>query len=120
MNTELKNRETPTRLRVVSPAVDVLESEDTWRVIADLPGVTPEDVEVRFDNGTLVLEGTWRPETLGETLETELTGRIWRRSFAIPRSVDVEHVSARVEGGVVTIELPKSEAHRPRRIPVRS
>ena len=115
MSTELQKKQA---FPIATPAVDVLENDDTWRVVADLPGVEPDDLLVRVEKGTLVLEGTWAPDFEGELLQAELSGRTWRRSFSIPRTVDVEHVSAHLEHGVVTIDLPKSAAHRPRRIPV--
>lgn len=102
-----------TRSRVIHPAVDVFENDDGLLVRADLPGVADADLDVQIDNGLLtVVAQRTLPDYRGG-------GRIeYRRRFHVPKDTDNEKVSAFIDRGVLSITLPKSEAARPRTIPI--
>lgn len=90
---------------VVYPLVDVLEGSDDFMLVADLPGVAKDGLEIIVDDGELRL----RAET--ETLE-------YRRSFALGDDVDLDAVEASLEHGELRMKLPKRAAAKVRKIQV--
>jgi HSP20 family protein len=110
-----------------SPAVDVLEYNDRFQLLLDVPGVEPKDVEITLDNGVLSVSGNRREEKAVETkgpqqpqqqrLERRL-GRFHRR-FILPDTVDAENVNASGRNGVLEIVIPKQPKAQPRRIAVK-
>jgi len=95
----------------VTPRVDVLETENEFLVLADMPGVTPGDVDVRFEKGELSVHGR-RPTTRAEESTT------FHRTFAVADTVAADKITADLKSGVLTIRLPKVEAVKPKRIAV--
>lgn len=104
---------TDSQTRVVHPAVDVFENDDGLLLRADLPGVSESALDVQLDNGllTLVASRTLPEFRGGGTVE-------YRRRFHVPRDTDGAKVTAHIDRGVLSITLPKSEAARPRSIPI--
>lgn len=108
-----------------APPVDVRETGDGIQVEAELPGIDPENVDVRVENGVLTISGEKKTEyeegTEGSNyhLVERRYGR-FERSFTLPRTVDAEKVEARFSNGVLSIALPKAETAKPRRIAVKS
>jgi HSP20 family protein len=90
------------------PRVDVWESEAELLLLADLPGVPADAVDVRFDDGELTIEGR------------RAKGRVYRRVFALSDGFDLDKVAARHEGGVLELRLPKAAHKRTRKIEVRA
>ena len=99
------------RAVTVGPRVDVLETENEFLVLADMPGVKPEDVDVRFERGELTVHGR-RPGT------REYESRNYHRVFAVADTVAADKITAELKNGVLTIRLPKTEAVKPKRIAV--
>jgi HSP20 family molecular chaperone IbpA len=99
----------------VAPAVDIYENASELLVVADLPGVAQSGLAIHLDKGKLTLEGR-RPKGLDDAD----TGWDFRRTFVIPRSVDVEGIAAELKNGVVTVHLPKLAEAKPRQIPIRT
>ncbi len=95
----------------ITPRVDVIETENEFVVLADLPGILPEDVDVRFEKGELSLHGQ-RAATRGYGPTT------YHRSFAVADSVAGDKISAELKAGVLKILLPKVEAVKPKKIVV--
>jgi HSP20 family protein len=95
--------------RAIAPAVDIYENEHELLLLADLPGVTRDRVNIQFEPERLTLEAT-RP--VGDATLT------YRRVFTVAPVFDAEKVSATLERGVLQLRLPKSAAVRPRQIPV--
>jgi HSP20 family protein len=98
---------------VMQPPVDVFESDDGLRLVVDLPGVPKDALELNFDQGLLALVAR-RP--LGEGDDAPFAE--FRRRFELPRWIDGDKSTARLEAGVLTVELPKADAARPRQIQV--
>jgi HSP20 family protein len=103
------------------PALDVRESQDAYTVVASLPGVKPEDVNIQYQQGVLTIggetsvdqtreEGTWH-------LRERRHGR-FSRTISLPDSVNADAADARFEHGVLELRLPKAEETKPRRIAV--
>ncbi|MCF6212162.1 MAG: Hsp20/alpha crystallin family protein [Gammaproteobacteria bacterium] len=106
-----------------APAVDIKEEDDRFLVLADIPGVDPEDIEVNMENGILSIKGERKSE---HTEEKEGYKRIERaygsfhRRFTLPESADPEGIKAKSIHGSLEIVIPKREAVQPQRIAVES
>ena len=106
-----------------APQADVLETTDELRVMLELPGLRPEDVEVNLEDNVLTIGGEKkedRREQDGESrwhLSERRYGR-FSRSVVLPRDVEHERIEARFENGVLTVVIPKSERAKPRRITI--
>lgn len=106
-------------LGVWSPFADVEETDDAYVVEVELPGVKEDQVDIHIRDAELTITG--------EVQEKKRTGVLWRQtrrtghfaySVSLPSEVDQEGVSASLDKGVLRVRLPKSEASKPRRIPV--
>lgn len=106
---------------VVTPPVDIFENDEEYLLVADIPGVPVEGLDVRLDKGELSIEARWSSEN-GEqrALGREYQPTDYRRSFVVPDTVDPAGVSADLADGVLAVHLPKSEALRPRSIQIRT
>lgn len=100
------------RAVAVSPRVDILETEHEFLVLADVPGLKPEDVDIRFEQGEMTLHG--RRQAVRD--ETPIA---YHRSFAVADTIAADKISAELKDGVLTVKLPKTEAIKPKRIAVR-
>jgi len=104
---------------VFTPRVDILETEDELVLLADLPGVRPDDMEVRFENGQLSLHGRCQARQRTEAVvATEYGVGDFYRAFAIGADVDADRIAAELKNGELTVHLPKSVKAKPRRIAV--
>lgn len=118
---EVAERE-PTRVPRYRPDVDILETPDELRVLADMPGVDPEKIDVKFENGTLAIYGRVdRPDDGNRTyLVREYGVGDFYRAFEISQNIDSERISAEYRNGVLILHLPKVEAAKARKIEVRA
>jgi len=111
---------TPTEDRAhVVPPVDVLENADEILLHADMPGVETKDLEISFDHGQLTLSARRDVVSEGRPLSSEFRAYDYFRRFAVPPGVDAAKIRADLKDGVLQLHLPKSEAFKPRRIPIR-
>jgi HSP20 family protein len=103
-----------------TPRVDVYETPEELVVLCDLPGVKPENLELKFEKGELSLHGKVppRPETV-ELLTGEYGVGDFIRSFTISTEVNSDRITAEYKLGMLTVHLPKTEAVKPKRIPIR-
>jgi HSP20 family protein len=98
-----------------TPAVDVVERNDGYKLTAELPGVDPGDVTIRFADGSLTIEGEKREPDEDKTLDHFLSERHYgnfHRSFRVPDGVDAEKIEASLKNGVLTVLLPKTAEAR--------
>ncbi|HVS37271.1 MAG TPA: Hsp20 family protein [Gemmataceae bacterium] len=117
--TELAVPEAPLGL-CFTPRVDVVETEQESLLLADLPGVKPEDADVRFDNGELIIDGRCAPRCQGAScLLSEYGVGDFYRAFTISEQIDWQKISAELKNGVLTVHLPKTETAKPRKITVK-
>ncbi len=103
------------------PGVEVYEDAEGITLIADLPGVAPEGLNLQVDKDTLLIEGNADlalPERL-QPLHAEVRSKTWRRSFALSGELDPDGIEARLRDGVLRLHIPKRAEVRPRRIEVR-
>ncbi|UCF66801.1 MAG: Hsp20/alpha crystallin family protein [Acidobacteriota bacterium] len=104
------------------PRVDLYELPDRIVLLADVPGVRPEDLEVRIEGGHLVMRGSRRqPQDVDPTAlcRMERPFGTFVRRYALPEGIDPEQVHASSREGVLEIVIGKREASAVRRIPIR-
>lgn len=103
----------------VSPQVNIFETKDGYLLEADLPGVTRDGLEVTLEDTTLTLIGRRGPQTApGEVLYQESRACDYRRVFELDPSIDTGRIHARMDQGVLFLELPKAEKVKPRKIKI--
>ena len=102
-----------------TPRVDIYQTVEEVVVLCDLPGVKPENVELSFEGGELMLHGKIVPGEPVHYLVEEYGIGDFHRFFAIPVEVNAEKIHAEYSYGVLTIHLPKVEKVKPRRIPIK-
>jgi HSP20 family protein len=104
-----------------TPRCDILETADELTVYADLPGVQPGDVDVRFENGELAIHAKCPPRHEDvHYLTYEYGIGDFYRAFAINEAIDSDKITAELKHGVLTVHLPKSEAVKPKKIAVKA
>jgi HSP20 family protein len=104
-----------------TPRFDIVENDNELLLLGDMPGVAPEDLDVRFENEHLIVHGKAAPRHEGrELIFGEYGVGDYYREFRVSESVDAGRISAELKGGVLTIHLPKAEAIKPKRIEVKS
>ena len=109
--------------RRISPAVDVVEHPDRFTVECDLPGLEQKDIDLSIASGVLTIKGEKKGEKVNEKAKVyrqETWEGSFQRTVALPASVDADKVDASYRNGVLTIELPKSEEARTRKIELKS
>ena len=108
-------------LRRWMPAMDLVETEDSFVLRADLPGMKEDDVKIEFEDGTLTVSGERKAEheTKNEGYyRVERAFGSFSRSLTLPDGVDAEAVSASFDRGVLEVQIPKPEQRKPRKISI--
>jgi HSP20 family protein len=103
----------------VTPRVDVFENDSEYLLLADLPGVGKDGLQVHLHEGELTLEGRCEQSAPGAPLAAEYRTTDYVRKFAVPRGIDPEKIDAALTDGVLRLRMPKAEALKPRQIPIR-
>ena len=107
---------------VFRPDVDIVERADEFLVMADVPGVDEQNIDVRFEEGVLSIDAaqaaevdpSWTP------LYAEYRRGGYHREFTLSEAIDTEAIQAKMRNGVLELRLPKSQRHRPRQVQVES
>ncbi len=103
----------------VTPEVNIFETRDGYVLEAEMPGVGKDGLEITLDNNELTILGHRAGETFpGEPLFRERRLADYRRVFELDPAIDSGKISARMDQGVLTLNLPKSEKVKPRKIVV--
>ena len=123
MQTTLDNNQTinhePTREEYVVPNVNIYETPEGYVLQAEMPGVGEDGLEITLEGAEITITGRRNPETApGEALFRERNTADYRRVFELDPAIDTSKVSAKIEQGVLTVKLPKSERVKPRKIQV--
>jgi HSP20 family protein len=102
------------------PPMDVVAYEDRLELVADLPGLSRDDVDLEVADGVLTVRADRALEVpeQGRVVRRERSARTFSRSFALGDEVDVDAIGATMRDGVLRITLPKSERAKPRQIEV--
>jgi HSP20 family protein len=104
------------------PPVDVVEEGETIRLVAELPGVKPEDVRISLENNVLTVQGEKKKAEARQddrAYRFERAYGMFERSFTLPATIDANKIVARFDAGLLTVVLPKVEAAKPRQITVK-
>jgi HSP20 family protein len=106
--------------RAMIPRVDVLEDDAGITLLADMPGVPKEQLELRVEGDTLQIDGAVAqptPEGM-EPLYAEVRVPRYRRAFTLSRELDPARIEANLKDGVLSLRIPKQAHAQPRRIEV--
>lgn len=106
--------------RAILPRVDVMEDEAGITLMADLPGVPRDKLDLKVEGETLILEGrveSRTPEGL-DAVYAEVQVPRYRRAFTLSRELDSGRIEANLKDGVLRLRIPKQEHAQPRRIQV--
>lgn len=118
---EVSGAESTRNVPVFIPAVDIYESENSLTLVADMPGVPLENVDIDLDSDQLTIRGTVPQEQEdGKVLFREYTVGDYYRQFTLSNDIDREKIQASMKNGVLKLVLPKAEAAKPRKITVKS
>lgn len=104
-----------------TPSVDIKEETDRYVLLADLPGVSPEKIEINMENGILTLSGEKTTEAKTQREGYKRIERVYgsfHRRFSMPDTVDAEGIGARCTNGVLEISIPKKSVIQPKKIVV--
>lgn len=106
--------------RALLPRVDVYEDERGITLLADLPGVPRDQLDIKVDGETLTIEGTLAPATPAGLQPAYVEVRVprYRRAFTLSRELDSARIEANLKDGVLNLRIPKQEHAQPRRISV--
>jgi HSP20 family protein len=106
---------------VYTPAVDIYETQDDLVLLADLPGVTKQDLTIKLDDEILTIEGAAQASAApGQQLLKEYASGTFYRQFTVGEAIDREKIDANLKNGVLELVLPKAEKAKPKRIQVKS
>lgn len=117
-----ENRNLPTQTRpaeYVSPPVNIFETKDGYVLEAEMPGVNKEGLEVTLEGTEITITGHRESEAVnGPVIFRERHLADYQRAFDLDPAIDMTKISARMDQGVLTLTLPKSERVKPRKITV--
>ena len=103
------------------PHVDIKEDPDKFIVLADIPGVEPQDIQVSYENGALTIQGERKTE---KSEEKENFSRLERfygsfyRQFSLPDNINADAIKAKSKHGVLELTIPKVEKAQSKQIEV--
>ncbi|MCL2029708.1 MAG: Hsp20/alpha crystallin family protein [Deltaproteobacteria bacterium] len=102
-----------------SPVVDIWETDEGLQLVADLPGVAPEDLTVDLSGGTLTISGRITPSPAGrKALLTEYETGHFYRQFSLSEGLDQSGITAALKEGVLRLTLPRLAPAQPRKIDI--
>lgn len=103
----------------VSPEVNIFETAEGYVLEAEMPGVGKDGLEITVEGNEITITGRRNPESAsGDLLFRERNVSNYRRGFELDPAIDTSRISAKMEAGVLTLTLPKSERVKPRKIAV--
>lgn len=109
------------RVKAMVPPVDVYETDDGLILLADMPGVSKDTLDLKVEDNVLYLHGTIA-ETPGEEVSpeyVEVRGREYFRAFTLGPEFDRDKIEASFKQGTLRLFIPKHEAEKPRKIEIK-
>ncbi len=103
------------------PLVDIYEEQDKFVIKAEVPEVNKEDIEINLENNVLTLKGERKFEKEDKKENYHRAERyygMFQRSFTLPATVKQEDIKASLDKGVLTVEIPKKEEVKPKKIEI--
>ncbi len=110
--------EQPSTETYVTPAVDICEKEQELLLYADMPGVVQDNLSLDFDKGVLTIDG-WYDQHINNDGNAEIVRYHYRRRFGIGNKFDPQQADATLDGGVLSVKLPRLQATLPQKIEVK-
>jgi HSP20 family protein len=107
--------------RVWQPLVDIYEEDDKFVIKAEIPEVKKEDISINLENNVLTIKGERKMEKEEKKENYHRAERFYgmfQRSFTLPGIVDQDKIKANLENGVLTLEIPKKEEVKPKKIEI--
>jgi len=104
------------------PSVDVREEEGRYLLEAELPGLTEKDIDVKVEDNLLTITSAQevkQEEKKNGYLMRERRSTSFSRSFVLPKDAEKEKIEANFKNGLLTLEIPKAEQAKPRKIDVK-
>ena len=106
-------------VRRIVPPVDIYETSNDVTLVADVPGVTKENLRLDIDKDELTISGTFEEQDGdGKKLIDECVYGEYNRTFTLGDTIDIEKIAAKLDNGVLTITLPKQERVKPKTIAI--
>lgn len=103
------------------PKVDIRESENELVLLAEMPGISPSNVQLYFEKGNLTIHGKVKPSpVVGKVLLDETHSLDYYRVFTLNDGIDVDKITADYKLGVLVVHLPRADIAKPRQIKVSS
>jgi HSP20 family protein len=101
------------------PAVDICENEGGFLLVMDIPGIAPDAVDITVHNGVLTVQGERKTDAQAtkSSIKERWQGQFTRR-FSLPEGVEADEIAAKIEHGVLALNIPKSTVDEPRKITV--
>ncbi len=109
-------------VKTFAPRVDIYETKDALYLIADMPGVDADTVDVELEKNVLTIYGrveNGKPKDHTLVFSEYEVGD-YERAFSLPEEIDQEKIKATVKHGVLRLELPKAEKVKPRKIAIQT
>jgi HSP20 family protein len=114
-----RGTQTKQRSGWLQPAVNIIETKDGYHMEAEMPGVGKDGLEVLLEGNELTIVGERSHDTEDrQLLYRESFDQDYRRSFELDPTIDTKRISARMENGMLHLELPKAEEVKPRKIAI--
>lgn len=103
-----------------TPLVDIVENEEAYEIIAEIPGMNKNDIQLSLEDNVLKLSGEKQEHFKEGTTchRHERPAGKFERSFRLPKEVKASEIQAKCENGVLTVKLPKAEEAKPREISI--
>ena len=103
----------------VPPPVDIYETRDGLILLADLPGVSKENLEVHVDDETLTIQAKAQHKVPGQPIYREYELSNFFRQFEVGDQIDAEDIKAELKYGVLKLELPIAQSAKPKKVEVK-
>jgi HSP20 family protein len=120
INGDARTQEAPRVAQTaVAPPVNIIETKDGYTLEAEIPGVGKDGVDITVEENQLTILGRrTRTDAKAQVLYRESADTDYRRVFELDSAVDATKITANIEQGVLTIQLPFSERVKPRKISI--
>lgn len=102
------------------PAVDIVELDNGFDLLIDIPGANPDDIEITAEKGELTISGKRGADSIDSATvrRAERARGEFKRRFQLPETADTDGIEAKADLGVLTIHIPKKAQLQPRRIDI--
>ena len=116
-----QTQESSSSRTVWRPQMDLTETDESYRLHLDMPGMSKDELKISYQDNELVVSGERKSTHTDEDEEfvrVERSFGQFRRSFTLPRTVDADNIDATYDNGVLTVTVPKTEKVKPRQIEI--